>query len=61
MSGKSQKGRQNMRDSKLWEMNKGWWKGRWARGGGDWVTGTEGALDGMNNGCYAICWQIELQ
>ena len=23
-------------------MNKGWWKGRWAGGWGDWVTGTEG-------------------
>ena len=22
--------------------NKGWWKGRWAGGRGDWVTGTEG-------------------
>ena len=32
-------------------------------GGGlcDWVTGTERALDGMSTGCYAICWQIELQ
>ena len=31
-------------------MNKGWWKGRWAGGWGDWVTGTEGALDGMSTG-----------
>ena len=30
-------------------------------GGGDWVVGTEGALDRMSTGCYAICWQIELQ
>ena len=29
--------------------------------GGDWVTGTEGALDGMSTGCYSICWQIEHQ
>ena len=31
------------------------------RGWGDWVAGTEGALGGMSTGCYAICWQIELQ
>ena len=30
-------------------------------GWGDWVMGTEGALDGVSTGCYAICWQIELQ
>ena len=41
MSGKYQRGRQNMRDSQLWEMNKGQWKGRWAGGWGDWVMGTE--------------------
>ena len=28
---------------------------------GDWVMGTERALDGMSTGCYAVCWQIELQ
>ena len=22
---------------------------------GDWVMGTEGPLDGMSTGCYAIC------
>ena len=42
MSGKYQKERQNMRDSQLWEMNQGSWKGRWAGGWDDWVTGTEG-------------------
>ena len=42
MSGKYQRGRQNMRDSYLWETNKGWFKeGEWG-GQGDWVTGTEG-------------------
>ena len=60
MSGNYQKGRQNMGDSKLWEKNKGWWKGRKAGCGGDWVTGTKGGLDGMSTGCYGICWQIEL-
>ena len=25
------------------------------------MIGTEGALGGMSTGCYAICWQIELQ
>ena len=29
---------------KLWEMNKGWYKGRWAGGWDDWVTGTEGGI-----------------
>ena len=32
-----------------------------AGGWGDWVIGTEGALGGMSTGCYALCWQIELQ
>ena len=37
-------------------------KGRWAGGWGDWVMGTGwGALGGMSTGCYAVCWQIELQ
>ena len=31
-------------------MNKEWWKVRGTGGGGDWVMGTEGALDGMNMG-----------
>ena len=30
-------------------------------GGGDWVVGTEGALDGMRAGCYSACCQIEHQ
>ena len=33
-------------------------------GGGLWVTGwwaLRGVLGGMSTGCYAICWQIELQ
>ena len=30
-------------------------------GMGDWVTGTEGALDEMSTGCYTIFWQIEFQ
>ena len=30
-------------------------------GWGDWVMGNEGALGGTSTGCYAICWQIELQ
>ena len=33
-------------------------------GQGCWVTGgwaLRGALGGMNTGCYAKCWQIELQ
>ena len=30
-------------------------------GGGDWVADTGGALGWMSTGCYAICWQIELQ
>ena len=29
--------------------------------GGDWVAGTEGALDGRSPGFYAVCWQIDLQ
>ena len=36
-------------------------RGGWWGVGVTWVTGTEGALDGMSTGCYAICWQIELQ
>ena len=36
-------------------------EGEVGRGGGDWVTGTGGPLSGMSTGCYAICWQIELQ
>ena len=31
------------------------------RGFGDWVMGMSGALGGMSTGCYAKCWQIELQ
>ena len=31
------------------------------RGFGDWVTGIEGALDGVSTGCYAICWKIDLK
>ena len=42
MGRKYQKRRQNMEDSLLWEMNRGWWKGRRAGGGGDWGVGTEG-------------------
>ena len=30
-------------------------KGRRAGGGGEWVTGTEGGLDGMRTGCYSVC------
>ena len=40
--------------------NKGLWKGRWVGGWGSWVTGTEGAVDGMSTRC-SICWQVELQ
>ena len=29
--------------------------------GGDWVVGTEGALDGMSTGCYSECWSIQHQ
>ena len=36
-------------------------EGEMGRGLDDWVTGTEGALDGMSTGCYTICWQIKLQ
>ena len=35
-------------------------EGEEGRGWGDWVTGTEGSLDGMSTGCYAIHWQMEL-
>ena len=42
-------------------MNNGWWKKMWVAGWGDWVMGTRGPLCGMSSGCYAICWQIELQ
>ena len=28
---------------------------------GDWVTGTEGAHDGMSTGCYSTCWQVEFK
>ena len=36
-------------------------EGEMGRGLDDWVTGTEGALDGLSTGCYSICRQIELK
>ena len=42
MSGKYQKGRQNMRDSLTLGNEQGAVKGRWAWGWSDWVMGTEG-------------------
>ena len=42
MSGKYQRGGQKMRDTKLWETNKGQWKGMWVGRWGDCVKGTEG-------------------
>ena len=56
MSGKYQKGRLLTLGNEL-----GVVEGEVGGGGGDWVTGTEGALDGMSTGCYSICWQIEHQ
>ena len=36
-------------------------EGEVGRGLGYWVMGTEGGIGGMSTGCYAVCWQIELQ
>ena len=43
MSGKYQKGRQNIKTPNSGKRTRGGWKGRRAGVGGEWVTGTEGA------------------
>ena len=61
MCGKYQKGRQNVKTANSGKRTRG--GGRGGRQGYG-VTGWQalrGALDGMSTGCYAICWQIELQ
>ena len=42
----------------------GWSRGKvgfFSKGGGDWERALRGAFDGMSTGCYALCWQIEVQ
>ena len=61
MCGTYQKGRQNIKTP-----NSGKRTGGGGGGGaqGVGVTGwraLRGALDGMNTGCYSVCWQIEHQ
>ena len=61
MSGKYQKGRQNMKTPNSGKPTRGGRKGGGREVG---VTGSpalRGALDGMSTGYYDICWQIELQ
>ena len=60
MSGKYQKGRQNIKTPNSGKRTRGGGRG----GGGVGMTGwwaLRGALDEMSTGCYSVCWQIEHQ